>query len=91
MVPQEFLASVSLDDLKMMQRVFSQVRSEFGYPPKSWKAQALTNDLIRAFKGGKVQETELLDKVRAMRRESQLARESRSAVPPSGSASAKVT
>lgn len=63
MVPQEFLASVSLDDLKMMQRVFSQVRSEFGYPPRSWKAQALTNDLIRAFKGGMVREPELLDKV----------------------------
>lgn len=72
MIPQDFLASVSLDDLKMMQRVFSELRSELGYPPRSWKAQALTNDLIRAFKRGVVQEEQLRATVGAWRREAAL-------------------
>lgn len=69
MIPQDFLASLSLDDLKMMQRVFSELRSDLGYPPKSREAQALTNDLIRAFRRGVVQEEQLRETVSAMRRE----------------------
>lgn len=63
MVAREFLSSVSLEDLRMMQRVFSQLRRKFGYAPKSYKAEVLTLDIVNEFKAGNVQEDQLLAKL----------------------------
>jgi hypothetical protein len=68
MIHQDFLASVSLDQLRMMQKVFTRARSEFGYPPRSWRAATLTKDLIGEFKAGAVNEDRLLDKIRLKHR-----------------------
>ncbi|MEW6634438.1 MAG: hypothetical protein AB1440_26475 [Pseudomonadota bacterium] len=63
MVARDFLSSVSLDDLKMMRRVFNQLRQEFGYEPHSSKAEGLTLDIVAEFKAGNVQEHQLRAKL----------------------------
>lgn len=59
MVARSFLASVSADDLKMLHKVFNQLRVEFGFAPRSGSAQRLALDLIEEFQAGTVEENHL--------------------------------